>query len=581
NSNDTVQALNTDSAALTDSITVYAADGTPKTISVTIHGTNDAAVIGGTSTGDVTELGGINNGNQPASTSSSASGTLTIGDVDSEESFTAVTVPAQGHNGTYGNFTLSTAGEWTYSLDNSNDTVQALNTDSAALTDSITVYAADGTPKTISVTIHGTNDAPTVVSTLDDQHASNGTALKYTVPAGTFADIDNGDVLTLSAKLADGSDLPAWLSFNPTTGEFTGTPPAAAPNILDIKVTATDTHDAFAFTNLHFVIENDGILAAVENNVPVSLGNIAGDGNGDGIVDSTQSNVASLPTTVSVDPTTTWVTIATNAGNLSNVSVSPTPSSLPTGVSLPFGEVNFNVSVATPGSSVYSSVYLTGDWTVSNGIWTDAVSGNQVNGYWKQGHDLNWSDVATGMTLSGNKLKIDFTLTDGDIRSDQDGIQNGTIVDPGAPGYFNHATAVNLSITAVSPDNGNSNSDFLTSQHVLSVSGTNDALNQGEKIQVSSDGGNTWYDAVVSGTTWSYSDPDNHPDGRFTYTARVVDAGGNPGNSISHAVDIDTTPPTIAIASDVSALKAGDVAHLTFTLSESSSDFTSADVSYS
>ncbi|QWD61807.1 hypothetical protein ICV39_08665 [Polynucleobacter sp. MWH-UH25E] len=44
---------------------------------------------------------------------------------------------------------------------------------------------------------------------------------------------------------------------------------------------------------------------------------------------------------------------------------------------------------------------------------------------------------------------------------------------------------------------------------------------------------------------------------------------------------LDTTPPTIAIASDVSALKAGDVAHLTFTLSESSSDFTSADVSYS
>ncbi|QWD61809.1 VCBS domain-containing protein, partial [Polynucleobacter sp. MWH-UH25E] len=59
--------------------TVKSADGTEHTITITITGTNDAAVIGGTSTGDVTELGGINNGNQPASTSSSASGTLTIG----------------------------------------------------------------------------------------------------------------------------------------------------------------------------------------------------------------------------------------------------------------------------------------------------------------------------------------------------------------------------------------------------------------------------------------------------------------------------------------------------------------------
>ena len=38
-----------------------------------------------------------------------------------------------------------------------------------------------------------------------------------------FADAD-GDVLTYSASLADGSILPSWLSMNATTGILSGTP---------------------------------------------------------------------------------------------------------------------------------------------------------------------------------------------------------------------------------------------------------------------------------------------------------------------------------------------------------------------
>ena len=60
NSNATVQALAA-AATLTDTFTVTAADGTAKVVSVTITGTNDAAVIGGTSTGAVVEAGGAAN----------------------------------------------------------------------------------------------------------------------------------------------------------------------------------------------------------------------------------------------------------------------------------------------------------------------------------------------------------------------------------------------------------------------------------------------------------------------------------------------------------------------------------------
>ena len=59
--------------------TVDSVDGTAQQISVTIHGANDAAVVGGTDTGTVVEAGGVNNAilNTPTT-----SGTLTDTDVD-------------------------------------------------------------------------------------------------------------------------------------------------------------------------------------------------------------------------------------------------------------------------------------------------------------------------------------------------------------------------------------------------------------------------------------------------------------------------------------------------------------------
>jgi hypothetical protein len=48
---------------------------------------------------------------------------------------------------------------WTYTLDNANCAVQALN-DCDTLTDTFRVTTIDGTPKVVTVTINGTNDAP-------------------------------------------------------------------------------------------------------------------------------------------------------------------------------------------------------------------------------------------------------------------------------------------------------------------------------------------------------------------------------------------------------------------------------------
>ena len=43
------------------------------------------------------------------------------------------------------------------------------------------------------------------------------------------------------ATLDDGSDLPDWLSFDPDTLTFSGTPSVTDSEIIDVNVTATDS----------------------------------------------------------------------------------------------------------------------------------------------------------------------------------------------------------------------------------------------------------------------------------------------------------------------------------------------------
>src|SRR4029077_479092 len=104
-----VQALNV-CDTLTDTFKVTTIDGTAQTVTVTIHGTNDAAIISGTTTGSVIEAGYAAHGTP------SATGTLTDTDVDNTpNTFTAVSSPTASAGG-YGTFTMTAAGVWAYTL---------------------------------------------------------------------------------------------------------------------------------------------------------------------------------------------------------------------------------------------------------------------------------------------------------------------------------------------------------------------------------------------------------------------------------------------------------------------------------
>ena len=115
-------------------------------------------MISGVASGSVTEAGGVANGTPGTPT---ATGDLNATDVDnSNDAWTAVGSPTASASG-FGSFTLTAGGVWTYTLDNSNAAVQALNVGDT-LTDSFTVSTVDGTAQLVTITINGNNDAAVI-----------------------------------------------------------------------------------------------------------------------------------------------------------------------------------------------------------------------------------------------------------------------------------------------------------------------------------------------------------------------------------------------------------------------------------
>ena len=93
----------------------------------------------------------------------------------------------------------------------------------------------------LTLNVINVNDAPQIGAAIANHTSESGKPLQYRLPANAFKDIDNGDVLTLNAKLENGQPLPSWLSFDGKTGQFSGTPPSSrTANNYRIAVTATD-----------------------------------------------------------------------------------------------------------------------------------------------------------------------------------------------------------------------------------------------------------------------------------------------------------------------------------------------------
>ena len=94
---------------------------------------------------------------------------------------------------------MTAAGVWTYTLDDTNSAVQALNVGDT-LTDTFTVSSIDGTPQVVTITIHGplvgaTGTAPSLTlseshltaTALDDNIAGSAPNATLTTTSGNFS----------------------------------------------------------------------------------------------------------------------------------------------------------------------------------------------------------------------------------------------------------------------------------------------------------------------------------------------------------------------------------------------------------
>jgi VCBS repeat-containing protein len=246
-SNPAVQALNVNDT-LTDTFTVTTIGDTPEVVTVTIQGSNDPAVVSGDKHGYVVEAGGVHNATHGVPT---ATGLLTDTDVDNPpNTFLAVTSPQTSDHG-YGSFSMTVDGHWTYTLDNANCAVQALNV-GQTLTDAFVVKTVDGTAQTVTITIEGSNDAAVISGdtrgcvvepskSCDPPPSASGTL--------TDRDVDNPDNTFAAVTCPQASDH-GYGSFTMTAGgTWTYTLDDGNPAVKALNACGTLT-DTFTVTTI-------------------------------------------------------------------------------------------------------------------------------------------------------------------------------------------------------------------------------------------------------------------------------------------------------------------------------------------
>ncbi len=239
--------------------------GASKVVTVTIVGTNDAAVISGSSTGAVAE-----------DLSLGVTGQLSVSDIDAgEASFQAQSSTV----GSYGNLSIGIDGTWSYVLNNGADNVQALATGETA-TDTFVVKSYDGTEQQITLTLTGTNDLATISGTSTGAVSEDATLT--TGAALAVADVDHGEavfqaqsaVAATYGSFAISTDGHWTYALNNTATNVQAL--AAGEQVTDSFTVASFDGTASQLVTATITGTNDGPV--VTNNSAAAAGAVAEDG---------------------------------------------------------------------------------------------------------------------------------------------------------------------------------------------------------------------------------------------------------------------------------------------------------------
>ncbi|WP_165672167.1 retention module-containing protein [Metapseudomonas otitidis] len=508
---------------LVDTFQVTSADGTKTSVTVTINGTNDAAVL---SSADV-QL-------DETGSALTAGGALTITDVDSPATFVA----QSGTAGTYGTFSIDAAGNWSYVA---NAAYNELNV-GQKLVDTFEVTSADGTKTSVTVTINGTNDAPVAVDdtvTLDEDSVATGNVLT------NDSDVDSTKLSVTGFSIAgqnyQAGDT-AYLSVGKLTllanGEFSFTPNADYSGVVP-AVTYTLSDGSLSTTGTLQLVINP-INDAPVNSVP---GAQTLDEDGSQTFSTANGNAISVAD-VDGDTLTTTLSVGHGTLTLGSLGNGVTFSGNGTGTLVLSGSAQA-INAALQGLKYVPSADYNGPDTLNVRTSDGQLSDNDSIGLTI--NPVNDAPVAgaTSAATEEDAAPIGGQLDGSDVDGDKltytldspapDGFQlnpNGTwTLDPSAAGYQSLAKGQVLTLTI--PYSVSDGSLNAKSTLTITVTGTNDA----PKIDAATAAANEG-DGVITGQMIA-TDVDTGAQLTFTTPATVdgltLNSNGNWSFDSSHS----------------------------------------------
>ena len=243
----------------TDTFTVSLTDGVisnpvTQTLTVNLTGANDPTSTSGDSTGMMTE-----------DDTNAATGRVVISDRDTVD---AIITTQTSTAGTYGSFSVDATGQWSFSLNNSANVVQAL-AKGISVTDTFAIVA-NGVSNNVVITVNGANDAPTSTNssvTTNQNQAWILTAADF----GTYADPEGTalNAVNITTAPALGTlefyDGTAWATLTQTTVSAVD----LANNLLRYLPAAGGS--GIAYTTMDFKVSDDIEFSAATYTLTVNV----------------------------------------------------------------------------------------------------------------------------------------------------------------------------------------------------------------------------------------------------------------------------------------------------------------------
>ncbi|WP_269815496.1 Ig-like domain-containing protein [Algibacillus agarilyticus] len=431
---------------------------------------------------------------------------------------------------------------------------------------------------------------PTITVSTDDSALKIGDVANITFTLSEAStDFVEADITTTGGTLTDftGSGTSYTASFTPTTD-------STVDATIDIAVnTFTDAagNDNTAATTLNMVVDTLApTISVTTNDTALKTDDVA-------TLTFTLSETSTDFTENDITVTGGTLSAFTGTDNIYTASFTPTASSVVSAT------IDVAASVFTDAAGNDNSAAAQLNLGVDTTTPSVLITSND--------NELNANEVAT-LTFTLSEITTDFTAEDITVTGGELSSFNGSGIDytatftPAESSNENGTINVAANTFVDAAGNGNSAATTLsltidTIAPTVTISSNNTALKSGEvatlTFTLSEESTNfVGTDITFTGGTLSdFTGSGSSYSANFTPTTSSVvsatidiaantftDAAGNNNTAATQFnLGIDTTAPTVAITTNDNALKIGDVASLTFTLSETSTDFTEADITTS